>query len=97
MPKVKFKILVINKLTNNIKIESGENDFNALLNKYFDKKILNTSYKTGVHKYPFLGYNESGLPLVLFHNTPNNSLPLLWFNETHDITGLFPRIDRHSE
>lgn len=95
--KVNFKILVVNKLPNNIKIESNDDEFIILLKKYFDDSIINKSYKTGKHKEPYLGYNECGLPLVLYHNTPNNTIPLIWFNESHSVTGLFPRIDRHSE
>lgn len=48
-----------------------------------------------------LGYRESRLPLVLTHNTPNNSICLLWL-DTSEMTGtlrrhaLFPRYERHS-
>lgn len=46
------------------------------------------------------GFGSRGLPIVLFSNTPNNSIYLLWLN-TSDKTGvpefhpLFRRIDRH--
>ncbi len=46
-----------------------------------------------------LGYGGQGLPLVLFSNTPNNSLFLLWLDRSRAIsnrfTPLFPRINRH--
>lgn len=42
-----------------------------------------------------LGYAECRLPLVLSHNTPNNSIFLLWGAEAHTFRGLFPRVDRH--
>lgn len=46
-----------------------------------------------------LGYGECALPIVLEHNTPNNSIPLLWA-ETDGSFGprvepLFRRRDRH--
>lgn len=47
-----------------------------------------------------LGYADCGLPIVLDHNTPNNSVPLLWAetagdNEAHAMRSLFHRRDRH--
>jgi hypothetical protein len=48
-----------------------------------------------------LGYNECALPLVLEHNTPNNSLSLLWADtsnypmSTLHRHALFPRYERH--
>lgn len=55
-----------------------------------------------------LGYGGCALPLVLHHNTPNNSPPLLWRDELADPSpesqsgsrpwvGLFPRHQRHHE
>lgn len=47
------------------------------------------------------GYKSCGLPLVLEHNTPNNSIALLWASSKentteHRMRGLFPRRKRHS-
>lgn len=41
------------------------------------------------------GFAGCKLPLVLAHNTPNNSLYLLWAEEEQQVTGLFPRVSRH--
>lgn len=47
-----------------------------------------------------IGYHDCALPLVLCHNTPNNSVCLLWM-DTREIEGsrklraLFPRYERH--
>jgi hypothetical protein len=49
-----------------------------------------------------LGYRDGALPLVLPHNTPNNSIGILWADTT-DREGsqkrraLFPRYERHRE
>jgi hypothetical protein len=43
------------------------------------------------------GYAGCGLPVVLVHNTPNNSIYLLWANETNSVRGLFPRVIRHKD
>lgn len=48
-----------------------------------------------------LGFRDSRLPLVLSHNTPNNSVGVLWENTAEDprsskgFTPLFPRHERH--
>lgn len=61
---------------------------------YFDfKHVMTDSYKKGKTDKPYYGFNECALPLVLSHNTPNNSLPILWQDGT--FKGLFPRISRH--
>jgi hypothetical protein len=48
-----------------------------------------------------LGYKECALPLILEHNTPNNSISLLWAETTgahgaHAMRPLFRRVTRHS-
>jgi hypothetical protein len=48
----------------------------------------------------WFGYKQGGLPLVLEHNTPNNSVALLWAackpsDARHVIKPLFPRKQRH--
>jgi hypothetical protein len=72
-------------------------DFVSLAQKYFDSTIIDKHYRKGKHELPYLGFNECGLPLVLNHNTPNNSLPILWFPDGKDYRGLFPRVTRHKE
>ena len=48
-----------------------------------------------------LGYSDGALPLVLYHNTPNNSICLLWADTSGTIGSrlsrhaLFPRYERH--
>ena len=45
-----------------------------------------------------MGFGNCSLPVVLFHNTPNNSVPLLWaYDSSSKFKGLFPRIPRHKE
>lgn len=45
------------------------------------------------------GFSGCGLPVVLAHNCPNNSIYLLWADplESESARGLFPRIVRHRE
>jgi hypothetical protein len=63
--------------------------------KYYDwSAILTDSYRKGKHDEPYWGFNECGLLLVLSHNTPNNTMPVIW-EDTSKFRGLFPRINRH--
>ncbi|MDR3169456.1 MAG: hypothetical protein LBU27_07010 [Candidatus Peribacteria bacterium] len=66
---------------------------NALFKKYFDDCIIDSHYKKGKHEKPFLGFDECGLPIVLYHNTPNNSFPIIWSTDN----ALFPRVTRHKD
>jgi hypothetical protein len=42
-----------------------------------------------------LGFADCRLPVVLTHNTPNNSIFLLRGEYAHKFIGLFPRVSRH--
>lgn len=65
---------------------------------YYDAKELEDEHTKKGGKNVKLGFGECALPVVLFHNTPNNSVPLLWSYDTSDkFKGLFPRIPRHKE
>lgn len=50
----------------------------ALTQDYYNPKIETDHTKVGGVKHLGLGYGGCGLPLILHHNTPNNSLALLW-------------------
>lgn len=41
------------------------------------------------------GYANGRLPIVLNHNTPNNSVYILWAEDLQTVRGLFPRVSRH--
>jgi len=69
--------------------------FIELAKDYLDSSIVNDHFKKAKHDNVHLGYDECGLPLVLVHNTPNNSLPILWLPDDKKFTGLFPRVTRH--
>ena len=65
--------------------------------EYFDESINDSHYKKGKHDRPYLGFNECALPIILNHNTPNNTLPIFWFPEDSNCVGLFPRVTRHKD
>lgn len=70
--------------------------FNRLLESYYDENVMDSHLAKGggdiVH-----GYADCSLPLVLSHNTPNNSVYLLWADKPGFTKALFPRVSRHRE
>ncbi|MGE0674993.1 MAG: hypothetical protein AB7O64_18270 [Methylibium sp.] len=77
-------------------------DLAALLEERYDPGIETSHTGTDIA----LGYKKCGLPLVLDHNTPNNSAATLWARSDkkspkHDahkyMSPLFPRRQRHSD
>ena len=79
------------RLVHNCSSTDNEVDqaFDELLHKYYDSAVEDEHKGEVLH-----GYSECGLPLILSHNTPNNSLFLLW--EKDKTEPLFPRYERHT-
>lgn len=95
-----------------IDAEQLPDDFIKLLKEDLDKhsekdyvSFIDSHFMKGKTDRPYLGFNECGLPLIIYHNTPNNSLPIIWHgwikkNPSEDECGqeaLFPRVTRHKE
>ena len=99
--KVKYHIHVVQKLDETLSTEITDDlELMKVLEKpkYLHKNLKNdNAYKVGNVTKPYLGFDECALPVVLSHNTPNNSLPILWQDADNDqeFKGLFPRISRH--
>lgn len=67
----------------------------AILEKQFDRAVATAGYKMGRHRQPYLGFDECGLLVVLNHNCPNNTLPIIWHeSDDAEIRALFPRHER---
>lgn len=85
-------------------IESATDpDFHAITQNYYDQGIETSHTLKGDVKHLGLGYAGCALPLVLDHNTPNNSVALLWaeseqrkFIGPSSLRPLFRRRQRHS-
>lgn len=79
-------------------------DIWSLCDRYYDpgidKRLEKHLEESGISTAKF-GYAACALPLVLDHNTPNNSVPLLWAEPEgpaeggHPMKALFRRRDRH--
>lgn len=64
------------------------------LKKYYNPDFVEDShYKKGNMDYPHHGFDGCALALVLHHNTPNNSFPILWAGDN----ALFQRVTRHKD
>lgn len=65
--------------------------------RYYDERIQDEHTELGGTKDLKLGFAGCALPLILNHNTPNNSISLLWSydDEEYEVRGLFPRVKRH--
>lgn len=68
-------------------------DMVKIMDKYHNSDIEDSHYEKGKHDFPHLGFDECSLPLVIYHNTPNNSFPIIWGLKD----SLFPRITRHKD
>lgn len=83
-----------------LKLSPGDvPDFARLVETYYDDSIATPAMKVGGKKCRW-GFGECGLPLILEHNTPNNSIALLWAETpggagTHAMRPLFRRRQRH--
>ena len=66
----------------------------ALKDEYFDVSADDEHGAVGGASKRF-GFADCALPIVLSHNTPNNSIFLLWAEDVHRVHGLFPRVSRH--
>jgi hypothetical protein len=64
---------------------------------YYDAKASDKHIAVGGTTDAQLGFARCALPVVLPHNTPNNSVYILWGPETFQFKGLFPRVSRHRE
>lgn len=92
------EVSAVYTIPQSIKISTSTDPaFDDLLNRYYDARLMDKHLQKGgadvIH-----GYAGCSLPLVLNHNTPNNSVYLLWANKpTVEIEGLFPRVSRHRD
>lgn len=96
--KVEFNTHIVQILEDKLAIDiKTDKDLVKLLKKdehFVEECVISKSYKVGKNDNPWLGFDECALPVVLAHNTPNNSLPIIW-QDAERFHGLFPRISRH--
>lgn len=81
---------------------ANDANFIALTSTYYDPSIQTSHTDKGGEAHLGFGYAGCALPMVLDHNTPNNSVALLWAESEkakctgHMMRPLFRRRQRHS-
>ncbi|MCZ2222703.1 MAG: hypothetical protein LC122_03635, partial [Chitinophagales bacterium] len=88
------ELIIMHELDEQYNIKATEEIYNLCKNnKYYDKELIEDKH---TQKNIQLGFSDCALPLILEHNTPNNSIPLLWtYDYSKVFKGIFPRIPRH--
>ncbi|MDD5222598.1 MAG: hypothetical protein PHE84_01295 [bacterium] len=77
-------------LESSVEITSNATPMGTLCEKYYTDDFGDDH--TGCVKF---GFDDCGLPVVLHHNTPNNSIYLLWARKRENFNPLFVRYERH--
>ncbi len=77
-------------IDSSVEVVSGARPIGALCEKYYTEDLGDRH--TGCVKF---GFDGCGLPMVLHHNTPNNSIYLLWTRKRAGLSPLFVRHERH--
>lgn len=89
-------LVVVQKFPESQRVVRGTfPDFDILVDTHYDSENETTSTALGGTDLKY-GFSGGGLPLVLSHNTPNNSIGLLWA-EGPNMRPLFPRVTRHKD
>src|SRR3546814_1555630 len=86
--------------SSDLKLRQGQDDaMLALCEKYYDHGLylrLIEHAGEAEQKDLKLGYADCALPLILEHNTPNNSIPLLWAETDGGEHGPAMRSEEHT-
>jgi hypothetical protein len=89
-PFAQSRIIAGAVMDSRVAITSAVTPMGALCEKYYSDTF--GDHHTGSVKF---GFDNCGLPVVLHHNTPNNSIYLLWNRRKEDFSPLFIRYERH--
>lgn len=94
-----LKVRVVQPIEGDVSIrKEADPDIEVLLSEdnYYDASAEDKNSEIGGTGFR-RGFAGCALPVVLSHNTPNNSLFLLWAYEHLKFQGLFPRVSRHGD
>jgi len=98
-----WSLLVVQKLDDRVPLSDYHPEDPAFLrlvdqDRYYDSSVEDENTRKGGTDVK-RGFAGCSLPLVLSHNTPNNSIFLLWADpgrhSERNLRGLFPRVSRH--
>lgn len=99
-PVLELEFIAVQELTEEVALTpENSGDLRELIENYDVTGTYDSSMKKGGEDgHQKWGFARGGLPVVLYHNTPNNSVAPLWVYRDPDekmMAGLFPRIRRH--
>ena len=88
-----WRLIVVQELPAFRRVDTA--NLRRLCEEFFDP-VMDDEYKGATPH----GYGDASLPIVLFHNTPNNSVSILWADtvgqpDSLNRCALFPRYERH--
>lgn len=91
---IDITVLCVQRIASDISLKASHTEpVVELIKKYYDPFAKEKHPEWG-GDVPF-GYKDGGLPLVIHHNTPNNSVFVLWAEDSDRVQPLFPRVSRH--
>lgn len=92
---IETTVLAVQRISRDVSLNATDTDpMIDVIKKYYDTSVENEHTQRGNSDLKF-GFAAGGLPLVLHHNTPNNSIFLLWVEASNTVRPLFPRVSRH--
>lgn len=95
-----LRVKVVHVIESDVSLKNTNDESLRNLINYednYDERASDKHVKVGGTEHVRWGFAECALPIVLEHNTPNNSIYLLWGPEQFQPRGLFPRVSRHRE
>lgn len=91
---IDITLLCVQRIASDISLKASPADpMSDLITNYYDP-LAKHKHPEWDGDVPF-GYKDGGLPLVIHHNTPNNSIFVLWAEDSDIVRPLFPRVSRH--
>jgi hypothetical protein len=89
-----IRVVPVQRLDDRFRIRATSEDaFVRLVEKYYDASVEDEHTQKGGTDLKY-GFAQCGLPVILHHNTPNNSLFLLWVENSAAVRPLFQRFSR---
>jgi hypothetical protein len=91
---IDITVMCVQRIASDLSLQASQTEpVIELAQKYYDPLAKDRHPEWG-GDVPF-GYKDCGLPLVIHHNTPNNSIFVLWAEDSDTVRPLFPRVSRH--
>lgn len=88
-------VVYVQQIGADISLTASDSDkIVEVIETYYDASVEDEHTKKGGSDLRY-GFARGGLPVVLHHNTPNNSIFLLWVEDSETVRPLFPRVSRH--